>query len=284
MILEATHRTRYTYPSPARDSHNEVRLAPFTNDSQTCLEFSLRTSPAVEVFTYQSWSGQVHHFTAREPHMALEIVATTRVETLRPNPFESIDLLQNDWSFYQGDETKQGFAEFLGDSPYIHLTAGVAEVAGKPKKGESVPDFLLGLNSRINDLLTYEPDVTHVHSQIDEVLELKAGVCQDYAHLMVGCCRTLGIPARYVSGYLYGGAGIRGEQATHAWVECLLPDGMWMVLDPTNNILANDHHIRVHIGRDYSDAAPFRGVYVGPPSDGLEVSVSVVALASCPVG
>jgi len=283
MILEAIHRTRYAYPSPARDSHNEVRLAPFSDAAQTCLSFSLAVDPRVEVFSYESWSGQVHHFTVREPHASLEIVATARVETLRANPFEFIDLLQSDWAFYEADATKQGYAEFLTDSPYIRLTSGVAEVAGVHASGESVPDFLLGLSARINGLLTYEPDVTHVHTQIDEVLALRAGVCQDYAHLMVGCCRAIGIPARYVSGYLYGGEGIRGDQATHAWVECLLPDGAWLAIDPTNNVLANDHHIKVHVGRDYGDAAPFRGVYVGPQSTGLEVSVSVVALASCGV-
>jgi transglutaminase-like putative cysteine protease len=143
--------------------------------------------------------------------------------------------------------------------------------------GEAVVDFLLKLSRHLFESFSYDPDVTHVHSTVDEVLELGAGVCQDFAHVMIGCCRTQGIPARYVSGYLYSqqGSDMRGNEAMHAWVECALPDGRWLALDPTNNLLANDLYVRVHVGRDYSEVAPTRGVYMGTPAQSLEVTLSV---------
>jgi len=220
----------------------------------------------------------VHHFVVRAPHERLEVVARARVETQLEDPFQDLDLFQKDWSFYASEETRQAYAEFLAESFYVKLIPEVREIVRRVRKdGQSVTDYLLDLNAHLNWLLSYDPDATHVHSQLEEVLSLRAGVCQDYAHLMVACCRAVGIPARYVSGYIYGGEGIRGEQATHAWLDCPLPDGRWLGLDPTNNILANDHHIRVHLGRDYADASPFKGVYVGPPSSSLEVSVAVEA-------
>ncbi len=283
MILEAVHRTVYTYPSSVRESHNEVRLAPVSDASQTCRDFTLHVSPLTEIFNYETPGGLVHHFGVRGQHERLEVVARARVETHVSDPFVGVDLLQTDWAFYEAESTRQAYAEFLCDSPYVRVTPEIRAMASSMRKdGQTVTDYLIDLNGYLNGLLTYDPDATHVHSQLDEVLALKAGVCQDYAHLMVACCRAMGIPARYVSGYLYGGEGIRGEQATHAWLDCVLPDAQWLSLDPTNNLLANDHHIRVHTGRDYADAAPFKGIYVGPPSSSLEVSVEVRALF--PVG
>ena len=145
------------------------------------------------------------------------------------------------------------------------------------RRAGSVAQFLLGLNAYIHDAFDYVPGATHVHSRLEEILDLGAGVCQDFAHLMIACCRSAGIPARYVSGYLFCGGHpeYRGNQATHAWLECPTPDGRWLSLDPTNNLLANDRYVRVHVGRDYADATPARGVYIGAPGAGLEVAVHV---------
>jgi transglutaminase-like putative cysteine protease len=281
MILEAVHRTIYRYPSPARESHNEVRLMPLTDDSQVCHAFKLTVVPPATVFSYANIGGTVHYFNVREYHEVLTIEGRATVETLRSNPFEALDMLDNDWSFYSSDATLQGYAEFLADSPYAKQTGESRDIGHRARKSStSIVNFLLTLNSTINDLLAYDQDVTNIHSTVEEVLSGRAGVCQDFAHVAITCCRTQGIPTRYVSGYLYGGDGIRGEQATHAWLECLLPSGQWLSLDPTNDIVANDHHIRVHLGRDYGDVSPTRGVYVGPPLSKLEVSVSVKEVAA----
>ena len=285
MILRATHRTLYSYSMPSIESQNEVRLMPLTDASQTCIEFRLSINPHCRVFSYDEPGGTVHYFGVRSAHPLLEIVAEALVETHLENPFEGLNLLEHDWDFYELKSTRQANAEFLAESPYITLNDEVREIATQVRKtsNESVTDFLLRLARWIHVSLTYDPDATHVHTKLHEVLVIRAGVCQDFAHLMIACCRILGIPSRYVSGYLFvGGAdGMRGEQATHAWLECLLPSGRWLAVDPTNDLLPNDRYVAVHTGRDYSDVTPTRGVYVGTPAKSLDVSVSIDRLDVC---
>ncbi len=258
---------------------------PLNDASQTCIEFRLSINPHCRVFSYDEPGGTVHYFGVRSAHPLLEIVAEALVETHLENPFEGLNLLEHDWDFYELKSTRQANAEFLAESPYITLNDEVREIATQVRQtsNESVADFLLRLARWIHVSLTYDPDATHVHTKLHEVLVIRAGVCQDFAHLMIACCRILGIPSRYVSGYLFvGGAdGMRGEQATHAWLECLLPDGRWLAVDPTNDLLPNDRYVAVHTGRDYSDVTPTRGVYVGTPAKSLDVSVSVDRLDVC---
>lgn len=285
MILRAIHKTQFVYKGQALNSYNEVRLKPVSSDSQKLLGFQLQTSPPAPVYSYQWSGGTVHHFAVRLGHTELEIMASSVVETLSENPFERLDLLHEDWSFYDSERVRADFAEFLVSTGYAKLSSEVSEFARSiGARTGSVVDYMIGVNKAVHSYLVYDQDVTHVHSTVDEILELRAGVCQDYAHLMSACLRSQGIPARYVSGYLYGGAGLRGEQATHAWVDALLPDGSWLALDPTNNLLANDHHIRIHTGADYSEALPLRGIYSGGPAERMTVSVTVEELVPEPVG
>lgn len=279
MFLRLIHRTDYRYNYPARESHNEVRLMPLTDTNQRCIEFRVRTNPEVNVYAYEEPGGAVHHFGIRNPHSRLEIVAEATVETLLANPFDGLDLMGRDWGFYAAPATQAAYTEYLVPSRFVP-THPVATQIAEEVRAESdgtVAGFLLALNRAIHDRMDYDPDATHVHSTLDEVVRLQAGVCQDFTHLMLACARSQGIPSRYVSGYLYVGAaaGMRGDQATHAWLECLLPDGRWLALDPTNNLLANDRYIRVHTGRDYSEVSPTRGIYVGVPASALDVSVRV---------
>jgi transglutaminase-like putative cysteine protease len=278
MFLQATHRTRYEYRYPSVDSHNEVRLMPITGPTQRCISFSLDVHPGAPVFSYEDVGGVVHHFGIREPHLSLEIVANAIVETFDVNPFSALNLVAPDGDFYSLSTTKDAWAEFLSPSPYVRLVPEAAQIARRVHRSGNgaVARFLIDLNRHLFELLDYDPGATDVHSTVEEVLIGRAGVCQDFAHLMVACCRSEGVPARYVSGYLYGGEGLRGELGTHAWVEALLPDGRWLALDPTNDLLANDHYIRVHVGRDYSDVPPTRGIYVGSPATKMEFGVTVV--------
>jgi transglutaminase-like putative cysteine protease len=279
MLLRLTHRTEYRYPVPSRDSHNEVRLMPTTDAAQRCREFRLRTEPAVNVHAYEEPGGTVHHFGIRAPHDRLVILAEATVETFLANPFEGLDLMDASWEFYADPRTAADYTEFLVPSPYVSAHPAAAALAAevRTQADGTIVGFLLSLNRTVNERFEYDPDATHVHSTLEEVVQLQAGVCQDFAHLMLACARSQGIPSRYVSGYLYTGddAAMRGDQATHAWLECLLPDGRWLSLDPTNNLLADDRYIRVHTGRDYSEVAPTRGVYVGLAAESLEVSVRV---------
>jgi len=251
---------------------------PLTDSAQTCLEFRLRVNPPCKVFSYIEPGGTVNYFGVRYPHPRLEIVAEALVETRLENPFEGLNLLEPDWDLYT-TKLRQDHAEYLSESPYVVLNEEVREIAEEVRQSSngSVSDFLIQLAHWAHESLTYDPDATHVHTKLHEVLELRAGVCQDFAHLMIACCRSQGIPARYVSGYLFVGGvdGMRGEQATHAWLECLLPNEKWLGVDPTNDLLVNDRYVAVHIGRDYTDVTPTRGVYVGTPAKSLDVSVSV---------
>ncbi|MDR3691502.1 MAG: transglutaminase family protein [Fimbriimonas sp.] len=279
MLLRAIHRTVYRYPVPSTDSHNEVRLQPLDDEWQTCREFHLRVAPWTKVYSYGEPGGLVHHFGLRSPHPTLEIVGEAVVETHLENPFEGLNFLQPDFDFYSREVVRHGYAEFLGESPYVVLNEEVHKIADlvlKESNGTAA-DFLRRLTDWIYRTLEYDTDVTHVHSKLHEILAIRAGVCQDFAHLMIACCRIVGIPSRYVSGYLlvHGEDGLRGDHATHAWIDCLMPDDRWLSLDPTNNLLANDRYIRIHTGRDYSDVTPTRGVYIGLPASDLAVSVRV---------
>jgi transglutaminase-like putative cysteine protease len=254
---------------------------PLTDPSQRCLSFELDVRPTTRIFSYDDVGGTVHHFSIRAPHTSLVVIANATVETLLDDPFSGLDLLGNDWEFYQSNEVRQANAEYLVESRYTPFLPEVREITRKVlTSGMSVARFLIELNEYLNRFLGYDPDATHVYSTLEEVVAARGGVCQDFAHLAIACTRSLGLPAKYVSGYLYGGLGsyVRGELATHAWFECLLPDGRWLALDPTNNLLAGDHYIRVHVGRDYADVAPTHGIYIGAPASKLEVSVRVLEL------
>lgn len=289
MTLRAIHTTVYDYSTPAFESHNEVRLMPIDNGDQRLMDFKLKVSPDTPVFSYAKRGGVVHHFGIRPPHLRLEIMAEATVETFRENPFDGLNLLFNDFDFYRLEPTRQEYVEFLSPSPYVPAHEGARQIAESAlaKNSDSAVAFLLELNRLIHESLVYDPDATHVHSTLDEVLDGQAGVCQDFAHLMVACARSQGIPARYVSGYLYVekiDQNIRGQGATHAWVECLMPNGRWVGLDPTNNLLVNDRYIKIHIGRDYSDVSPTKGVYVGTPATRLDVRVKVERLEAQGLG
>lgn len=279
MLLRAVHRTTYRYPWPSRESHNEVRLRPLEGADQHCLAFNLEVEPATKVFSYEETGGTVHHFVVRTPHTELTIVADTTVETFRADPFEGLNLIEPDWTGLTPLSAR--FAEFVASTPRVPILDAARGIADEVSSAGSVARYAIELNRHINGLLRYDTDATHVHTPLVDVLDTRAGVCQDFAHLMLACLRAKKIPARYVSGYLYGGddAALRGDSATHAWVECLLPGGRWLGLDPTNAVLADEHHIRVHTGRDYDEVPPTRGIYTGPPAERLEVSVSVTHLS-----
>jgi transglutaminase-like putative cysteine protease len=279
LLLTIYHKTVYRYSYPSTESHNEVRLQPVSDNCQVCKRFTISSAPATRIFSFEELGGTVHYFSLRNAHRSLEIDAKAEVETLCSNPFEDLNLLVPDFDYYDSDPVKHRYTEFLAASRYVSISGEARELAESVAMSchRVTAQFLLLLNRTLFDRFVYDPDVTHVHSTVDEVFALNAGVCQDFAHVMIACCRSIGIPARYVSGYLFcsEGSGIRGSEAMHAWVECPLPDGRWMALDPTNNLLANEHHIKVHTGRDYADITPLKGLYMGSGHKDLEVEVRV---------
>ncbi|HEY3329719.1 MAG TPA: transglutaminase family protein [Capsulimonadaceae bacterium] len=312
MRFKIQHTTRYTYPAPVSDNHNELRLMPLTDDRQTCTDFWLVTAPLAHVFYYNLPTGRVHHFNIRAPHKSLTVTATAHIVTQPFDPFLDLPMGQNDWEFYTRDVTREDYAEYLVPTERVPLdlpTGNLTEIADAATEGESAADFLISLNRVLHRVLKYHPGATDVDTPLAEVIATHTGVCQDFAHLMLAICRSRNIPARYVSGYLYTqgtsrqGVDVLADRAEtalsglgysetpvakpdaaaqlvdggamHAWVECLLPDNRWHGFDPTNCLLTNELYIRVHTGRDYGDVPPMHGVYSGPTATKLEVSVAV---------
>jgi len=283
MILRAIHKTLYEYAYPASSSHNEVRLMPATNDHQNCLEFKLSITPQATIFQYLTPGGVVHHFGTNTPHPKLEIIAESMVETLVKNPFEHLNFLDSDMSAYSSGDAMYAYSEYLSGSRFSPVGGRFGEYASNvwDKQAPAVKN-MLALNQKIYEDIKYVPGATDVGWGADDVLEHRAGVCQDLAHLTISCLRSMGIPARYISGYLYSSQadGLRGDQATHAWAEVLLPSGRWLGIDPTNNVIAGDHHVCVHIGRDYLEVTPTKGVYIGGSGVQLKVELSVTEMTA----
>lgn len=278
MRLRIFHRTRYLYRAPVRDSHNEVRLRPATDDATRMEFFLLNVQPPVRLQHYRDdWMNYVHWFDIAEPHSGLSIEAQITVQTSsqysQGKPlgvsFDSLKKLEDDL-----------LVPLLRSSTYVDINREVWKEALDAKAASNdVFETAEAIMSHINSNWAYAPNTTHVSTHMREVMKNRQGVCQDFAHVMIGMCRSLGIPARYVSGYLYNGPGshLRGAQATHAWCEVFVPGKGWFGLDPTNNTLSDERHIKIATGSDYADAAPLTGQFDGPmnATQAMHVEVEV---------
>ena len=286
------HLTRFRYAKAVSESIMETRMHPRSDASQHCLQFSLSVSPRCRVFSYRDHYGNdVQHFDIPGDHQQLVIVAESLVEhqlQLNVPAFLSPDA----WGALDAMVGEADYVEMLQPSEFTAETPALLELA-KTLGVERRDDPLMlvhELNRRVYEYFEYVPKSTRVDSPIDEAIASRQGVCQDFAHTMIALLRHVGIPARYVSGYLY-----RGEDeaepasherstpsATHAWVEVLLPSLNWVGFDPTNDLIAWNRHIRTAVGRDYADVPPTHGVYRGKTDSELYVAVQVDASNDAP--
>jgi transglutaminase-like putative cysteine protease len=281
------HLTRFRYKEPVSESIMEVRMHPRSDHSQHCLSFSLSVSPRCRVFTYRDHYGNnVHHFDIPGDHDQLVIVAESLVEQhippdvpafLAPDAWQALDAL-----VAQGD-----YGEMLLPSTFAQQTPALLELANKLNvvRRDDPLMVLHELNKSIYDYFEYAPQSTRVDSPIDEAIASRQGVCQDFAHTMIALLRHIGIPARYVSGYLYRSREDHDRSlpdASHAWVEALMPHLNWVGVDPTNDLVAFNRHIRTAVGRDYADVPPTHGVYRGKTESELYVAVHVEASTEAP--
>lgn len=282
MLLSIRHSTRYQYDEPVRESVMEVWMQPQKRTHQRLISFELDLEPAAQLFSYADTFGNaVYHFDIPQPHQALSITARSAVET------ESLPALPDRLDRGEWDRLRSGFVQgehfdflrphgFARPSPA--LGAFVAERGLDALRVRDPLSAIRELAETVYGAFAYEAGVTRADSPIDDVLTARKGVCQDFAHVMIAICREWGVPARYVSGYLFTDrkAGDRSDpDATHAWVEVFLPSLRWVGFDPTNNILAGERHIACAVGRDYSDVPPSRGVYKGEAESELSVGVTV---------
>lgn len=277
--------TRYEYDAPLTgECFMEARLRPLTvAGEQTCRAYTITTDPPATLFSYDQpdQMGSVSHFILRgEPYSALTIRAESTVETLVGNPFEHLDLLAEDWKQLSGKSLCDECAEFLAPTPLVPLFS----TWPGPEPLPSVLAYGQAVSEAIYTQFEYVPGATDILTPLSEFIAQKRGVCQDYAHLMLSAARSRGVPARYVSGYIYAGAGdgTQGAGATHAWVELYLPStGTWQGFDPTNNVLVAGSHIKIAVGRDYADVPPTKGLLRAalgsplPSETGLVVEVTL---------
>lgn len=272
------HRTGYEYESKVRRSYNLARMSPCATGSQMLLEHRIHVTPVVSTFRYVDyWGTLVHAFDVHEPHETLEVVATSVVETTE------VDVAGNDdieWSVLASDEVRDRHSEMLSESVMVPVGPATRAIAADLFTDRGPAAVVQSAVEWVQDNLTYERGVTNVSTEAEEVLASRHGVCQDFAHVTIGLLRALGIPARYVSGYLHPdddgevGATVSGE--SHAWVEAWL--GGWRPADPTNAKRVGQRHIRVAHGRDYTDVPPLSGIYHGAPSKSLGVQVELTRL------
>jgi transglutaminase-like putative cysteine protease len=282
VLLEIRHVTQYLYDAPVRESVMEVWMQPQKGAGQRLISFELELDPPAQLFSYADTFGNaVYHFDVPQPHDRLTMVARSAVDTQPPAPLpDALDV--GEWDRLRSDFVRGENFDFLRPHGFAvetdALKAFMAEMRLQELRVLDPLRALLELNRIIYDAFAYEAGVTEADSPIDHALEARRGVCQDFTHIMIAICRSWGVPARYVSGYLFTDrkSGDRSDpDATHAWVEVFLPSTRWFGLDPTNNMVVGERHVAAAVGRDYADVPPSRGVYKGDADSQLAVGVSV---------
>src|SRR5271169_1861580 len=279
MAYSVRHITRFKYEPAVRESVMEVRMQPRTDARQRCLSFSLDVTPRASMMMYRDFFGNaVHHFDIPGQHELIEIAAQAVVEVLPPLVAQADAV--GEWEELDARVAQGDYWEMMLPSQYAKPTELLEKLRAHldlRRRGNPL-ELLMALNVEMYEFFEYAPNTTKVDSPIDEALESRQGVCQDFAHIMIALVRQLKIPCRYVSGYLFHADSAKDRSpvgATHAWVEAYLGELGWVAFDPTNNLLGCERHIRVAIGRDYADVPPTRGVHKGEAGSELSVTVSV---------
>ncbi len=279
MRYDVNYRTSIIYDDIVRGSQNELRACPASDDHQQLVAYRVTTHPTARVLAYHDyWGTRVDTFGIREPHVSLEINAEASVETM-PRPLVTVSPRVSELS---KRAFRDEYVEYLSRSDHASwdddLKAAAERIAAVT--GDDVVGIVLALHRFVHTSLQYTPGATYIGVDVNEVLAKAKGVCQDYAHLAVALCRSVGIPARYVSGYFFAaseatGADVDGDEVqvqTHAWFEAAIPDWGWLALDPTNAQQVGQRHITIGHGRDYDDVPPVRGVFSGrgrPSTDAM---------------
>ncbi len=271
------HITKYTYEVPVRDSANQIMLYPLTDECQEIIlhELQITGSPMIEVHT-DYFNNKVGTFTHSQPHRELMIDSRLEVVTKGKKLPDDAMPAEEQWLALEKNRHQIGYIDFLKVEP-IYALPEMQKVIQEIHRRECTPlDSAKKFCSYVFENFTYKKGVTTVETTLDEIWKLKSGVCQDFAHILLAMLRIIRIPARYVSGYICPNKnGMRGEGATHAWVEAYIPYYGWLGLDPTNNCIVNESHVRLAVGKNLSDCSPVRGTYRGTSEHTLEVAVSV---------
>jgi transglutaminase-like putative cysteine protease len=276
--IRVVHTSGYRYSKPVTQSYNEVRLTPRGDNRQNLLVNRIETTPATRQYRYTDyWGTTVTAFDLHAPHTELKVVSSSVVETAGGvEPVRTAG-----WGDLHAEAIQDRYTELLTPTPYTPRDRELSSVAARLRRGNDPPDAALAACGWVHEQLTYQRGTTGVHTTAVEALRAGEGVCQDYAHLTLALLRAMGVPGRYVSGYLHTNPDaalrehVRGE--SHAWVEVWT--GGWWGYDPTNDIPVGSRHVWVAVGRDYADVAPIKGIFSGGESSALEVTVDITRLA-----
>ncbi len=271
MKVRIEHITRFEYDSDVVESVIDVRLGPRSDADQRWGRFEIGIDPAGAVRRYGDGFGNTGFLvTLARAHKHLHLRTVGEIETLLVDPF-AVPAQRPD---PLGPSAR---ADYLDPSPLVAAVPELAALAAphRPASAEDSFAAVQRLMHLVNERLEYVPGVTTVETTVVDVLGEPRGVCQDFAHLLVGLCRSVAIPARYVSGYIVAAASgpRRGGGASHAWVEAFTPTHGWRGFDPTNDLVASAYHVKLAIGRDYGDVPPHRGTFRGPAREVLSVEV-----------
>jgi transglutaminase-like putative cysteine protease len=281
MLFQVTHTTRYTYEGPVTQCLNQVRLTPRSLPLQQVRDVGLSVHPApVSFHRWKDYFGNdVTTFAVFERHDLFVATASSIVET-QPNNWLADGALMwesaRDRLAAAPDDECLRASEFLFNSPYVPTSPELAEYARTTfPPGRPLVESLKELSHRIHTEFKYAPQSTSIDMPLIDVLRNRHGVCQDFAHVMIGALRSLHLAARYVSGYVRTNGQYKGAQASHAWVSVFVPGSGWLDFDPTNDLMPSDNHVTLAWGRDYGDVTPVKGVALGGGEQLVAVEVHV---------
>lgn len=280
MRFDIRYTSRFQYTSPVSESQNELRACPASDQRQQVSHYRVVTRPSARTHSYiDYWGTRVDTFGIRAPHDSLEVVAECTVDTSPSSQVTAAPRRAALLDPYFRDE----HLEYLGRSPHVQWGPAVEDLALQRAEptGDDVVGAVLALHRLVGTSFDYVPGATHLGVEVDEILSSREGVCQDFAHVVIALCRSIGVPARYVSGYLFASSDDLGDDPegdeidvqTHAWVEAAIPDHGWLALDPTNRQQVGERHVKIGHGRDYDDVTPLKGTYVGDAQHDLQAGV-----------
>ncbi|WP_238378788.1 transglutaminase family protein [Halalkalibacillus sediminis] len=283
MKYQIEHINKFHYDTPVDQSLNHIRLKPRTDECQRLLSYRTEINPtAVTREHVDLWGNTVEKFFIPEIHENLE-VKTTSIVSIQKSPFiHRMEYSPEMRNIYHSELFHQHYLAYLNQTNYTFINKEQVEAINQIIGENTNPiQYSLDVMKYIHENYVYDTEASDVKTQAKDSINNQAGVCQDFAHVMLGILRANLVPCRYVSGYLYVGedSALVGDSATHAWVEVIVPGIGWCGLDPTNNVEALENHVRIGTGRDYDDVSPLQGVYRGGGQT-LTVNVSCTLLDS----
>jgi len=274
--LKINHVSGYRYRSTVSASYNEARITPLTTDSQTTIDARVDVEPVSRPFRYWDyWGTLVHAFDVHTPHTELVVTGSSVVETDLPQSADP------DFEWEGLTDVSEDLCEYLGPTRYVPLAPEIVEIASEFRHAATPRDAAVDLCGWVHSAMAYQPGSTAVSTSASEALATREGVCQDFVHVYLGVARALGVPCRYVSGYLHPsfepviGRPVKGQ--SHAWAQVWV--GEWVALDPTSGEFPGLRHVEVARGRDYRDVAPLTGIYSGGAAHALEVEVELTRVS-----